>query len=107
MKMILFCVSVVALLIGCASRQRPLPSRQEMEEYMATHDINSIDSTSLYDGEYNVGMSRDVLIFMLGEPSEVTHVREPWATQEHLYYDRGDDVLFMLEDDVVVGIQRN
>jgi hypothetical protein len=102
----LFAVLFVVV-IGCALQERTLPTRSEIDTFLAQNEVTPVDSTALDEGEYMVGMTRPVLLFMLGEPDEVTVVHEPWATQDHLYYGGQEEVWFILEDDDVVGILKD
>ncbi|MGM0443100.1 MAG: hypothetical protein ACQEQV_02840 [Fibrobacterota bacterium] len=94
------------LLFACAGGGKTLPTKTEADTFMAQNTVSGIDSSCLIEGEYRIGMSRHVLEFMYGEPSEISTVREPWGTQTHLLYTKGDDKLFIIEDEVVVGIRQ-
>jgi len=90
---------------GCSQRQFVKPTLQEIDTYIRAHpDIPELDKACIYDGRFEVGLRKETVTFLLGEPRKIEIVHQPWATQQNWIYTRGGKKTFIIEDDHVVGI---
>jgi hypothetical protein len=90
---------------GCAPKDLIRPKQEAIDAYMlANPDLPQVDQSCIADGRFELGMLAATVRFMLGEPTSIEHVQQPWAKQEHWRYRRGKTRLFIIEDLHVVGI---
>jgi hypothetical protein len=102
---LLFFISIV-LIAGCLRQEMIKPSQNEIDAYVKENpDLPELDKACIYDGRFEVGMRKNTVKFLLGEPKEVEVIEQPWAEQEKWTYKVGGQKIFYMEDDGVVGIE--
>jgi hypothetical protein len=94
------------MMAGCGgSKDFIKPNQAQIDTYIQSHpDLPELDKTCIYDGRFEIGVTQETLLFLLGEPAKSLTVKQPWAVQEKLYYKRGNQKVFIIEDKHVVGI---
>lgn len=100
---------LVALLIpccGCFNKNFIKPTQQQIDEFVKNNpDLPELDKACIYDGRFEVGMRKETVRFLLGEPKTIEQIQQPWAMQEKWTYKYGGDKIFYMEDNGVVGIE--
>jgi len=97
--------ALLVALAGCTQKDFVKPSIAEIDAYIQAHpDLPEYDKACIYDGRFEVGIKQSTLKFLLGEPTEVEVVQQPWAVQERWIYKRRGQRVFVMEDKHVVGI---
>ncbi len=92
--------------IGCFTDSFIKPSQSEIDLHVKQHpDLNELDKACIYDGRFEVGMMKETVRFLLGEPKEIEIIQQPWAKQEKWIYKAGNHKVFFIEDNGVVGIE--
>jgi hypothetical protein len=95
------CIAV----LGCASKSFIKPNQAQIDAYVqANPELPEYDKSCIYDGRFEIGIKQETLKFLLGEPSKIEMVQQPWATQEKWIYNRRGEKIFIIEDKHVVGI---
>ncbi|MBD3346258.1 MAG: hypothetical protein GF401_14470 [Chitinivibrionales bacterium] len=99
-------LAILVIAIGCSSsKQMVKPDMAAIDSYIkANPDLPELDKSCIYDGRFEVGMQKETVKFLLGEPKKIEIVHQPWATQENWVYTKGGKKVFIIEDDGVVGI---
>ncbi len=98
-------VAVLAIGAGCTSKQLVKPDMEKIDAYIrANPDLPELDKACIYDGRFEVGLRKETVKFLLGEPKKVEIVHQPWATQQNWTYKKGGRKVFIIEEDHVVGI---
>jgi len=111
-------LSLIALLVagtlvwsGCGGpKELVRPPQSEIDAYIqANPDLPALDRRCLDDGRLDFGMLASTVRFMMGEPTTIEQVKQPWAAQEHWTYGKKGKVrIFYIEGRHVVGIdERN
>jgi hypothetical protein len=96
---------LLAGLAGCESKSFIKPNQAEIDAYIQTHpDLPELDKSCIYDGRFEIGITQETLLFLLGEPVKREVTKQPWAVQEKLIYKKGNQKVFVIEDKHVVGI---
>jgi hypothetical protein len=109
-KQVLSVAAVLALVAGGCSSSKDFvkPDQAQIDAYIQAHpDLPELDKACILDGRFEIGMKRETVRFLLGEPKEVIPVKQPWAMQEKWIYKKGNHKIFYMEDDGVVGIEEN
>ncbi len=95
----------IVMLIGCGGKAMVKPDLTRIDAYIKEHpDLPELDKSCIYDGRFEVGLRRETVKFLLGEPKKTEIVHQPWATQENWIYTQGGRKVFIIEDNHVVGI---
>jgi hypothetical protein len=95
----------VLLCVGCFDKAFIKPNQAQIDAYIQAHpDLPEYDKSCIYDGRFEIGIKQETLNFLLGEPSKLEIVKQPWATQEKWIYKRRGQKIFIIEDKHVVGI---
>ena len=95
----------VILCVGCYNKSFIKPNQAQIDSYVQAHpDLPEYDKSCIYDGRFEIGIQQETLKFLLGEPSKLEIVKQPWATQEKWIYKRRGQKIFIIEDKHVVGI---
>jgi len=98
---------------GCGgSKELVRPPQSAIDSYLQAHpDLPSVDQSCIDDGRFEIGMLASTVRFLLGEPTSIEQVRQPWAQQEHWRYGKakgkGKIRLFYIEGRHVVGIDEH
>jgi hypothetical protein len=104
-------VAIVAIAVGGCSSTKDFikPDQKTIDGYIESHpDLPELDKACIYEGRFEIGMRKETVQFLLGEPKEVTQVSQPWAVQDKWMYKLGrEKKVFYIEDDGVVGIEEN
>lgn len=80
-------------------------SQDEIDKYLQENpDLPVTDKTCLEEGRFEIGILKETLVFLLGEPGEKKVIKQKWATQEEWIYKSGGRKTFVIEDGHVVGI---
>jgi len=79
----------------------------KIDEFFARNpNLPDFDRASVMNGEFNIGIRTETLVFMFGEPRSKRTIRQPWATQEEWNYRiNRDNLFFTIENGGVVGIE--
>jgi len=97
--------ALLAAVVGCTRKDFVKPSIAEIDAYIQAHpDLPEYDKACIYDGRFEVGIRQSTLEFLLGEPTEIETVQQPWAVQKRWIYKRRGQKVFVIEDEHVVGI---
>jgi hypothetical protein len=89
----------------CGGSEFIKKSPNEIDKYLQDHpDLPEADKNCLEDGRFEIGILKETVLFLLGEPTQKKIVKEKWATQEYWIYQRGGKKTFIIEDNHVVGI---
>ncbi|MBD3320475.1 MAG: hypothetical protein GF350_05190 [Chitinivibrionales bacterium] len=97
--------AILIMVIGCTTKQLVKPDMERIDAYIkANPDLPELDKSCIYDGRFEVGLRKETVKFLLGEPKKIEIVHQPWATQENWVYKKGGKKTFIIEDDHVVGI---
>jgi len=95
----------LVLTIGCLRQEMIKPGQNEIDAYVKENpDLPELDKACIYDGRFEVGMRKNTVQFLLGEPKEIEVIEQPWAEQEKWTYKLGGQKIFYIEDNGVVGI---
>ncbi len=98
-------VVVGIFLVGCDSTDFIKPDQAQIDSYIQQNpDLPELDKSCIYDGRFEIGIKKETLSFLLGEPYKLETVQQPWATQEKWTYKKGNHKIFIIEDRHVVGI---
>ncbi|MBD3316539.1 MAG: hypothetical protein GF344_12190 [Chitinivibrionales bacterium] len=109
-KLVLSAVALTAIVLGgCgSSRDFVKPDQAQIDAYIQAHpDLPELDKACILDGRFEIGMRRETVRFLLGEPKKIEQIKQPWALQEKWYYKKGNVKVFFMEGDGVVGIEEN
>ena len=84
-------------------------SPAEIDTFLNEHPaLQEPDRRCLEKGRFEIGISRETVRFMLGEPDSIASVRQQWATQEQwTYRQKSIRKKFIFENAVLVGILDN
>jgi hypothetical protein len=109
MRLLVSCgVAFSLLLAGCVPKDFIKPTQSQIDEYIQSHpDLPELDKACIYDGRFEIGMTKETVRFLLGDPKSLEIVQQPWAQQEKWTYKRGNYKVFYMEDGGVVGIEEN
>jgi len=84
------------------------PTQAQIDAYIQSNpDLPELDKACIYEGRFEIGMKKETVRFLLGEPRSVEIIQQPWAQQEKWTYKRGNFKVFYMEDNGVVGIEEN
>jgi hypothetical protein len=101
-------VAFSLLMAGCMGKDFIKPTQTEIDAYIQSHpDLPELDKACIYDGRFEIGMKKETVRFLLGEPRSLEIIQQPWAQQEKWTYKRGNFKVFYMEDGGVVGIEEN
>jgi hypothetical protein len=93
---------------SCGGTQFIKKSPDEIDKYLQENpDLPITDKNCLEDGRFEIGILKETLIFLLGEPGQKKTIKQKWATQEEWIYRSGGKKTFIIEDNHVVGILEN
>jgi hypothetical protein len=96
---------LLLLVLGCVDKDFVKPSIAEIDAYIqANPDLPEYDKACIYDGRFEVGIRQATLEFLLGKPSKLETVQQPWAVQQRWIYKRRGQKVFVVEEEHVVGI---
>ena len=102
---LLFLASLV-LITSCLRQEMIKPNQSQIDAYIQENpDLPELDKACIYDGRFEVGMRKNTVQFLLGQPKEVEIIQQPWAEQEKWTYNVGGQKVFYMEDEGVVGIE--
>jgi hypothetical protein len=94
--------------IACGGNAFIKKSPEEIDKYLQDHpDLPVTDKNCLEEGRFEIGILKETLMFLLGEPSQKKAVKQKWAKQEEWIYRGGGKKTFIIEDNYVVGILEN
>jgi hypothetical protein len=94
--------------VSCGGTPFIKKSQDEIDKYLQENpDLPVTDKTCLEEGRFEIGILKETLIFLLGEPGQKIIVKQKWATQEEWIYRSGGKKTFIIEDNHVVGILDN
>lgn len=100
----LLCILAVCFMVcspGEAKRKPP----DVIDKYLQDHpDLPEVDKNCIEDGRFEIGITQETLVFLLGEPKSKEVVKQPWAVQEKWVYQQEGRKIFFIEDSHVVGI---
>lgn len=92
----------------CAGTRFIRKSPEEIDQYLLAHpDIASADRNCIENGRFEIGIHKETLLFLLGEPEKKEVIKEPWATVEHWIYRNHGKETFVLEGRLVTDILEN
>ena len=108
-RLIVSCAVVFSLLLaGCMAKDFIKPTQTEIDAHiLANPDLPELDKACIYDGRFEIGIRKETVRFLLGEPRTNETIQQPWAQQEKWTYKRGNFKVFYMEDGGVVGIEEN
>jgi uncharacterized lipoprotein len=110
-KQVLSTVAFLSIVVvsGCSSSKDFVkPDQAQLDAYIQAHpDLPELDKACIMDGRFEIGMKKETVRFLLGEPKEIVPIQQPWAMQEKWIYKKGTFKIFYMEDDGVVGIEEN
>jgi hypothetical protein len=102
------CIVITAAFLSCTTSEMKRKSPDVIDKYLLDHpDLPVTDRTCIEDGRFEIGILKETLIFLLGEPKEKVTIKQPWAVQEQWKYGRSGKKVFILEGNYVVGILEN
>jgi len=107
----IFSVAAVALAVvvvysGCFNKNFIKPDQPLIDKYIQEHpDLPELDKACIYDGRFEVGMKKETVLFLLGQPKSIEIIQQPWAKQEKWMYKQSGQKIFYIEDNGVVGIE--
>lgn len=97
--------ALLCFAVSCGGHQFIKKSSDEIDKYLQENpDLPVTDKTCLEDGRFEIGILKETLIFLLGEPAQKKTIKQKWATQEEWIYRGGGKKTFIIEDGHVVGI---
>ncbi|MBN1130841.1 MAG: hypothetical protein JXA71_17770 [Chitinispirillaceae bacterium] len=98
-------IAAAALLLFCGGGEMQRRPPEVIDKYLQDHpDLPITDKTCIEDGRFEIGITQETLLFLLGEPKTKEVVKQPWATQEKWIYRKKGQKIFIIEDKHVVGI---
>ncbi|HON10669.1 MAG TPA: hypothetical protein PLE24_07365 [Chitinispirillaceae bacterium] len=98
-------VTVGIFLAGCSGSDFIKPDQAQIDAYIQQNpDLPELDKSCIYDGRFEIGIKKETLYFLLGEPHTMETMHQPWAVQEKWIYKKGNHKIFIIEDKHVVGI---
>jgi hypothetical protein len=104
----LILAALCCLFCLCAGSEFIKKSPNEIDKYLQDNpDLPEADKTCLEEGRFEIGILKETVFFLLGEPGEKKVVKEKWAKQEYWIYRKGGKKTFIIEDNHVVGILEN
>jgi len=104
----LFLAAFCCCCCSCGGNQFIKKSPDEIDKYLQENpDLPVTDKNCLEDGRFEIGILKETLLFLLGEPSQKKTIKQKWATQEEWIYRSGGKKTFIIEDNHVVGILEN
>lgn len=91
---------------GCSNSKSFIkPDQAQIDAYIqANPDLPELDKSCIYDGRFEIGITQETLLFLLGEPVKKETEQQKWAVQEKYIYKKGNQKVFIIEDKHVVGI---
>lgn len=93
------------VLAGCSQKSFIKPDQKQIDAYIQAHaDLAELDKSCIYDGRFEIGITQETLLFLLGEPVKKEVTPQKWAQQEKYFYKKGNQKVFVIEDKHVVGI---
>jgi hypothetical protein len=107
-KWLLF-AAVCCLCASCSGTSRfTKKSQDDIDKYLQENpDLPVTDKTCLEEGRFEIGILKETLLFLLGEPGQKKTIKQKWAVQEEWIYRIGGKKTFIIEDNYVVGILEN
>jgi len=100
----LVCIVAAASFRFCSGEMTRRPP-EVIDKYLQDHpDLPVTDKTCIEDGRFEIGITQETLLFLLGEPKSKETVKQPWAVQEKWIYKKKGQKIFIIEDAHVVGI---
>ena len=103
----LFGIVIAATFLFCMGSEMKRKPPDVIDKYLQEHpDLPVTDRTCIEDGRFEIGITQETLLFLLGEPGRKETVKQPWAVQEKWIYGGGHKI-FILEGKYVVGILEN
>lgn len=101
----LVCIGAAASLLFCTGGEMQRRPPEVIDKYLQDHpDLPITDKTCIEDGRFEIGITQETLLFLLGEPKTREIVKQPWAVQEKWIYKKKGQKIFIIEDKHVVGI---
>jgi hypothetical protein len=101
----LVCIAAAATFIFCMGGEMQRRPPEMIDKYLQDHpDLPVTDKTCIEDGRFEIGITQETLLFLLGEPKSKEVMKQAWATQEKWIYHKKGQKIFILEDSHVVGI---
>ncbi|MBN2038281.1 MAG: hypothetical protein JW768_16190 [Chitinispirillaceae bacterium] len=101
----LACIALAATFLFCSGGEMKRRPPDVIDKYLQDHpDLPITDKTCIEDGRFEIGITQETLLFLLGEPKRKEIVKQPWAVQEKWIYKKKGRKIFIIEDKHVVGI---
>jgi len=101
----LVCMVAAAGLLFCSGSEMTRRPPEVIDRYLQEHpDLPITDKTCIEDGRFEIGITQETLLFLLGEPKTRETIKQPWAVQEKWVYKKKGQKIFIIEDAHVVGI---
>lgn len=97
--LLLSTISLFLVLSSCGGAgAQSVASPDEMNTFLeANPELSDLDKACVLNGEVKEGMSATTLIFLLGEPSNISTVSQPWGDKLVYSYKKGGKKTFDLE----------
>jgi hypothetical protein len=89
-----------------ANKTEKYQSFEKVEKYIkANPDLSESDKYCLTYQIFQIGMQASTVMFLLGKPDKIEIIQQPWGKQEKWMYEKGDQIVFYVEEDGIVGIE--
>jgi hypothetical protein len=102
---LLLLAALCCSLCACGGTTFIKKSPDEIDRYLQDHpDLPATDKNCLEDGRFEIGILKETVLFLLGEPDRKETIKQKWATQQYWIYHSAGKKTFIIEDNYVVGI---
>lgn len=108
-RLIASAVLLIAVLYGsCLNPRLIKPDQEQIDEYIEQHpNLPQNDKAAIYNGRPDIGISDSTLLFLLGEPDDITVFKEPRLhIRQEIWTYKKKGWKFIVEDNGVASIEK-